>query len=140
MSPAPARPLLCLHRLQKSLRQGLTCSFVGKHGEVQHSANIISVIKHFCDKAINVVLFNCSIGDWSRTTVGVRQGCLLSPTLFDIILERIMTDALEYHIIEDGLVQAIQTQYRNSSSAVLFNNQLGEFFKTTVGVRQEWLL
>ena len=51
-----------------------------------------------------------------------------------------MTDALEYHIIEEGLVQAIQAQYRNSSSAVLFNNQLGEFFKTTVGVRQEWLL
>ena len=43
------------------------------------------------------VLFNSSIGDWFRTTVGVRQGCLLSPTLFNIFLERIMTDALEDH-------------------------------------------
>ena len=40
---------------------------------------------------------NGSIGEWFRTTVGVRQGCLLSPTLFNIFLERIMSDALEKH-------------------------------------------
>ena len=37
------------------------------------------------------------IGDWFQTTVGVWQGCLLSPILFNIFLERIMTDALEDH-------------------------------------------
>ena len=40
---------------------------------------------------------NGSIGEWFRTTAGVRQGCLLSPTLFNIFLERIMSDALEEH-------------------------------------------
>ena len=35
-SPAPARLLPCLHRLREGLRQGLACSFVGNHEEVQH--------------------------------------------------------------------------------------------------------
>ena len=38
---------------------------------------------------------NGTLGEWFRTTTGVRQGCLLSPTLFNIFLERIMTDTLE---------------------------------------------
>ena len=61
------------------------------------STNLIQVIKNLYNKATSAVLFNSSIGDWFRTTAGVRQGCLLSPTLFNIFLERIMTDALEDH-------------------------------------------
>ena len=53
------------------------------------------------DKATSAVQMNGSIGEWFRITVGVRQGCLLSPTLFNIFLERIMSDALEEH---DGKV------------------------------------
>ena len=49
------------------------------------------------DKAQSAVLFNGSAGEWFRTTVGVRQGCLLSPTLFNIFLERIMCQALDGH-------------------------------------------
>ena len=58
------------------------------------STNLIQVIKNFYSKVTSAVLFNSSVGDWFRTTVEVRQGCLLSPTLFNIFLERIMTDAL----------------------------------------------
>ena len=61
------------------------------------STNLIQVIKNLYDKATCAVFFIRSIGDWFRTTVGVRQGCLLSPILFNIYLERIMTDALEDH-------------------------------------------
>ena len=61
------------------------------------STNLMQVIKNLYSKATSVVFFNGSIGDWFRTTVEVRQGCLLSPTLFNIFLERIMTDAFEDH-------------------------------------------
>ena len=61
------------------------------------STNLFQVIKNLYNKATCAVLFNSSIGDWFQTTVGVRQGCLLSSTLFNIFLERIMTDALEDH-------------------------------------------
>ena len=53
------------------------------------NASIIRAIENLYDKAQNAVLFNGSTGEWFRTTVGVRQGCLLSPTL-NISLERIM--------------------------------------------------
>ena len=42
-------------------------------------------------------IFKGSIGDWFPTTVGVQQGCLLLPTLFNMFLDRIITDALEDH-------------------------------------------
>ena len=65
--------------------------------EYNISTNLIRVMKNLYDKATSAVLFNSSIGDWFRTTVGVRQGCLLSPILFNIFLEKIVTDALEDH-------------------------------------------
>ena len=65
------------------------------------SANLVRTIEQLYDKATSAVHMNGSIGEWFRTTVGVRQGCLLSPTLFNIFLERIMSDALEDH---DGKV------------------------------------
>ena len=61
------------------------------------SANLSRVIKNLYDKATSAVLFNGRMRDWFRTEVGVRQGCLLSLTLFNIFLERITTDALEDH-------------------------------------------
>ena len=67
------------------------------------STNLIQVIKNLYNKVTSAVLFNSSIGDWFRTTVGVRQGCLLSPTLFNIFLERIMIDALEDHRGTDSI-------------------------------------
>ena len=59
-------------------------------------SKLVRTIEHLYDNATSAVIFNSSIGNWFRT-VGVRQGCLLLPTLFNIFLERIMTDALGNH-------------------------------------------
>ena len=80
------------------------------------STNLIQVIKNLYNKATSAVLFNGSIEDWFRTTVGVRQGCLLSSTLFNIYLERIMTDALEDH---EGTVSIALEAEQSPTSALL---------------------
>ena len=65
------------------------------------SANLVRPTEQLYEKATRAVQMNGSIGELFRTTVGVRQGCLLSPTLFNIFLERIMSVALEEH---EGMV------------------------------------
>ena len=59
--------------------------------------NLIALIEELYSNATSSVYLDGDIGEWFRTTVGVRQGCLLSPTLFNVFLERIMADALDDH-------------------------------------------
>ena len=67
------------------------------------SANLVRTIEQLFDKATSAVAvkMNGSIEEWFRTTVGVKQGFLLSPTLINIFLERIISDAPEE---DDGKV------------------------------------
>ena len=62
---------------------------------------LIETIENLYSKAESAVYIDGKVGEWFRTTTGVRQGCLLSPTLFNIMLEQIMNDALDKH---DGTV------------------------------------
>ena len=78
------------------------------------SGNLIQVIKHLYNKATSAVFFNGSTGDWFQTTVGVRQGCRLSPTLFNIFLERIMTYALENHEVTVSIGGGTITNLRSA--------------------------
>ena len=61
------------------------------------STNLVRTIEQLYDKATSAVQMNGSIREWFRITFGLRQGCLLSTTLFIIFLERITSDALEKH-------------------------------------------
>ena len=53
---------------------------------------------------------------------------------FDRVWHAGLWQVLRSFNIDEGLVQAIQELYDNSSNAILLNSQLEEFFKTTVGV------
>ena len=45
--------------------------------------------------ASSAVLLGSQVGDYFKTPVGVRQGCLLSPVLFNLFLENIMRETLD---------------------------------------------
>ena len=62
---------------------------------------IVCTIEQLYDKATNAVQMNGRMGEWVRASVGVRRGCLLSPTAFNIFLKRMMYNALKEH---DGKV------------------------------------
>ena len=64
--------------------------------------NLIRTIECLYNKATSAVYHDNNTGEWFRMTIGVRQGCLLSPTLFNIFLERIMADALEDHEVSEA--------------------------------------
>ena len=55
---------------------------------------LTQTIEALYNNASSAVLLNKEIGEFFPTTVGVRQGCLLSPVLFNLFLEQIMIDAL----------------------------------------------
>ena len=59
--------------------------------------DLIQVIEALYNNAASAVLLGDTIGYFFRTTVGVRQGCILSPILFNIILENLMQEALIDH-------------------------------------------
>ena len=83
------------------------------------NASNIRAIVNLYDKAQGAVLFNGSTGEWFRTTVGVRQGCLLSPTLFNIFLERIMCEALDDHEGSVSIGGRLITNFRFADDIVV---------------------
>ena len=58
------------------------------------SHEIIRIIESLYENSNSAVILNNKTGDFFHTTVRVRQGCLLSPVLFNIFLEQIMQETL----------------------------------------------
>ena len=83
------------------------------------NASIIQVIENLYGKAQSAVLFNDSTGEWLRTTVEARQGCQLSPTLFNIFLERIMCEAFDDHECSVSIGGRLITNFRFADDIVV---------------------
>ena len=88
---------------------------MGNYEEIQHQCQH----QNLFDKTQSAVLFNGSKGEWFRTTVGVRQGCLLSPTLFNIFLERIMCVAVDDHEGSVSIGERLITNFRFADDIVV---------------------
>ena len=73
----------------------MACSLMGIMMKCNINANLVRTTEQLYDMSTIAVQMNNSTGERVTTTVGVRQGCFLSPILFNIFVEQGMTDALE---------------------------------------------
>ena len=93
-----AEPLSFLHNFRERFWQGLSWRLMGKYKKKNNTNdNNIRVMENLYDRAQSIVLFNYSTEEWFKTTVGVKQDCLLSQTLFNIFLERFKSGTLQGH-------------------------------------------
>ena len=56
------------------------------------------MIKSVYKNSTSAMLFNIIQGQMFKTTVGVRQGCILSTVLFNLFLKEIMAGIQDEHI------------------------------------------
>ena len=94
---------------------------------------VIEVIKKMYEKTLCAVNVDGKLTDWFEVTVGLRQGCLLSPTLFNLFFEFVMDELQELQeptTFNDSL--CIDVRYADDTTLItaffgklqLYTNQL----------------
>ena len=68
---------------------------------------MVFLLEDLYSKSVSAVRIDGELTDWFKVTVGVRQGCNLSPYLFNLILEAMMQEALKN--VESGVQISGQT-------------------------------
>ena len=59
------------------------------------SPTAITLIESLYKQSESAVRVGQTVSSWFQSTVGVRQGCILSPSLFNVFLEELVSRALE---------------------------------------------
>ena len=62
---------------------------------------LVALLEDLYSKSASAVRVDGELTEWFKITVGVRQGCGLSPDLFNLLLEAVMSLALRY--VEAGV-------------------------------------
>ena len=66
-------------------------------GSQNTEKELIQAIQALFENLSNAVLLNSQLGEFFKTSVGVRRGCILSPFLFNLYLEKIRQETLHGH-------------------------------------------
>ena len=66
--------------------------------QFHRGSNLANVTKQLFKKATSTVCINGQLGEWFCTHGRVRHGCLVSPNVFNFILEILISDVLEDHV------------------------------------------
>ena len=77
-------------------------------------SNLVNIVKQLCNEASSTVCVNGQLGEWFYIHSGVRQGCLLSSTLFNVLLERLISEALKDIVGTTSIGRRIFTKVRSA--------------------------
>ena len=83
------------------------------------NSRIVNIIEKMYDKTNCAVVIDGHITEWFHVSVGVRQGCLLSPTLFNLFLDFVMEEikCLQNHITMDENL-AMDLRYADDTTLI----------------------
>ena len=56
---------------------------------------IVRIVEELYNNTECAVVIDCKLTEWFEVRVGLRQGCFLSPTLFNVFLEFVMKELSE---------------------------------------------
>ena len=81
---------------------------------------IVRIIESIYDETECAIVIDGQLTEWFRVGIGVRQGCLLSPTLFNIFLEFVMEEvkSLDSSL---NLTDSLSTEIRYADDTTLLS-------------------
>ena len=58
----------------------------------------MDIVKQLYNKVSSAAYIHGQLGEWFHTHSWIRQGCQLSPTLFNIFLKRVTSEVQDDHV------------------------------------------